>query len=75
MEVTDKTCEVEVTDKTIEDLEDAARRHNSEICHWHVKKLRGNSHLNLSQLKIGTGAQLVARKDLKRDGQNIPKKS
>ena len=34
-------------DKIAEDLEDAARRHNSKILFWHVNKLRGSSQSGL----------------------------
>ena len=30
-------------DEIAEDMEDAARRHNSKILYWHVNKLRGSS--------------------------------
>ena len=60
---------MEAMDKIAEDLEDAARRHNSEILYWHVNKLRGSSKSR--PVKDRTGPQLVIKKDLKRDGQNI----
>ena len=59
-----RRCEVETMVKMAEDLEDAGRRHNSKILYWHVNKLRGTSQSDLSQLKIGTGPQLVIRKEL-----------
>ena len=34
---------MEATDKIAEDLEDAARQHESKISFWHVNKLRGTS--------------------------------
>ena len=37
-----RRCGVEAIDKIVEDLEDAAKRHNSKILYWHVNKLRGN---------------------------------
>ena len=40
-------CEVEAMDKIAEDLEDAARRHNSKILYWHVNKLKGSSQSGL----------------------------
>ena len=49
-------------DKIAEDLEAAARRHNSKILYRHVNKLRGSSQSEL--VKIGTGIQLVIRKKL-----------
>jgi hypothetical protein len=58
-------------DEIAEDLEDEARRHISKIQYWHVIKLRGRNQSDFSQLKIGTGPQLMMRKELKRDGQNI----
>ena len=42
-----RRCEVEAMDKSAEDLEDAATRHNSKISYWHVNKLRG---INQSRL-------------------------
>ena len=38
-----RRCEMEAMDKIAEDLEDAARRHNSKILYRHVNKLRGSS--------------------------------
>ena len=38
-----RRVKVETMDKTAEDLEDAARRHNSKILCSQVNKLRGNS--------------------------------
>jgi hypothetical protein len=35
------------------------------------KSREGTVNLDLSQLKIGAGPQLVIRKELKRDGRNI----
>ena len=66
-----RKCEVEVMDNIAKDLEDAARRHNSKILYWHVHKLKGSSQSGLVPVKIGMGPQLVIRKELKRDEQNI----
>ena len=50
-----RRCEVDAMHKVSKDLEDAAIQNNSKILYWHVKKLRGSSQSDLSQLKIGTG--------------------
>ena len=34
-----RRCEVKAMDKIAEDLEDAARRHNSKILYWHVNSI------------------------------------
>jgi hypothetical protein len=39
-------------DKAAEDLEDAARRHNSKILFWHVNKLKGSSQSRLIPVKV-----------------------
>ena len=36
---------MEAMDKIAEDLEDAAKRHNSKILYWHVNKLSNQSGL------------------------------
>ena len=59
-----RRCEVKVRDEIAEDLEDAARRHNSKMLYWHADRV---VNLDLSQLKIGMEPQLVIRKELKRD--------
>ena len=46
-----RRCEVEAMDKIAEDLEDAARRHNSKILYWHINKLRGSSQFGLVPVK------------------------
>ena len=66
-----RRCEVEAMDKTAEDLEDAAKRHNSKMLYWYVNKLRGSSQSGPVPVKDRKGPQLVIRKELKRDGQNI----
>ena len=38
-----RMCEVEAKDEIAEDLEDAARQHNSKIFYWHVNTLRESS--------------------------------
>ena len=65
-----RRCEMETMDKIAEDLEDTARRYNSKICTG-INKLRGSDQSGLVPLKIGTGPQLVIRKELKTDWQNI----
>ena len=62
---------MEAKDKIAKDLEDAASRHNSKIFCWHINNLRGVVNPDLSQLKIEIGPQLLIRKELKRDEQNI----
>ena len=46
-----RICEVEATDKIAENLEDAARWHNSKILYWHVNKLRESSQSELVPVK------------------------
>ena len=53
-----RRCEVEDTDKIAEDLEDAARRHNSKILYWHVNKLKGSSQSGLVPVKDRNGAKI-----------------
>jgi hypothetical protein len=45
-------------DKIAEDLEDAARRHNSKILYWHVNKLRGSSQSGIGPVKDRNGATI-----------------
>ena len=54
-----RKCEVEAMDKIAETLEDATRRHNSKILHWHVNKLRGNSQSGLVPVKDRNGATTI----------------
>ena len=42
-----------------------------KYCNGVLMNCEGIVNLDLSQLKIGTGPQLVIRKELKRDGRNI----
>ena len=49
---------MEAMDKTAEDLEDAARRHNSKILYWHVNKLIGSSQSGLVPVKDRNGATI-----------------
>jgi hypothetical protein len=44
---------VEAMDKIAEDLEDAAKWHNSKIKYWHDSKLRGSSQSGLVPVKEG----------------------
>jgi len=46
-----RRCEVDAMDKIAKDLEDAARRHNNKVLHWHVNKLRGSSPSGLVPVK------------------------
>ena len=48
-----RRCEVETMDKIAEDLDDAARQHNSKTLSWQVNKLRGSSQSGLAPLKDG----------------------
>jgi hypothetical protein len=50
---------VEAMDKIADDLEDAARRHNSKILYWHVNKLRGSSQSRLGPVKDRNGATIT----------------
>ena len=49
---------MEAMDKIAEELEDAARRHNSKILYWHVNKLRGSSQCGLGPVKDRNGAAI-----------------
>ena len=46
---------MEAMHKTAEDLEDAARRHNSKILYWHINKLSGSSQSGLIPVKDRNG--------------------
>jgi len=48
-----------------EDLEDAARRHNSKILYWHVNKLRGNSPSGLVPVEDRNGATISDKETVK----------
>jgi len=52
-------------DLIAEDLEDAPRRHNSKILHWHVKKLRGSSQSGLVPVKYRNGATISNKERVK----------
>ena len=56
-------CGMEALDKISEDLEGAARQHNSKIMYGHVNKLRGNSQLGLVPVKDRNEAILMIRKE------------
>ena len=58
-------CEVETMDKLAEDLEDAARQHNSKILSWQVNKLRSSSQSGLAPLKDGIKLQENIKKKMK----------
>jgi hypothetical protein len=64
-------CEVDVMDKLAEDLEDAARQHNSKILHWHINKLRGSRQSGLVPIKDINRATISDKERVKRDGQNV----
>ena len=60
-----RRCEMEAMDKITEDLEDAARRHNSKILYWHVNKLKGSSQSGLVQVKDRNGATISDKEKVK----------
>jgi len=61
-----RRCEVETMDKIDEDLEDAARRHNSKILYCHVNKLRGSSQLGLVPVRGRNWATISVKEWLKK---------
>ena len=60
-----RRCEMEAMDKIAEDLEDAARRHNSKILYWHVNKLKGSSQSGLVPVKDRNGATISNKEKVK----------
>ena len=58
-------CEVEAMDKIAEDLEGAARRHNSNILYGYVNKLRGSSQSRLVPVKDRNGAIISDKERVK----------
>ena len=60
-----RRCEVEAMDKFAEDLEDAARRHNSKILYWHVNKLKGSFQPGLVPVKDRNGATFSVKAKVK----------
>ena len=60
-----RRCEMEAMDKIAEDLEDAARRHNSKILYWHVNKLKGSSRSGLVPVKDRNGATISDKEKVK----------
>ena len=60
-----RRCEVEAMDKIAEDLEDAARRHNSKILYWHVTKLKGSSQSGLVPVKDRNGTTISDKEKVK----------
>jgi len=60
-----RRCEVEAIDKIAEDMENAARRHNSKILHWHVNKLRGSSQSGLVLVKDRNGCTISDKERVK----------
>ena len=61
-----RRCEVEAMDKISEDLEDAARRHNSKMLYWHVNKLRRSSHPGLVRVNDKNGATISDKERVKK---------
>ena len=53
-----KRWEVEAMDKITEELENAARRHNSKILYWLVNKLRGSDQSGLIPVKDRNGSTI-----------------
>ena len=60
-----RRCEMEAMDKIAEDLEDAARRHNSKILYWHVNKLKGSSRSGLVPVKDRNGVTISDKEKVK----------
>ena len=60
-----KRCEVEAKDKITEDLEDAARRHNSKILYINVNKLKGSCQSGLVLVKDWNGATISNKERVK----------
>ena len=56
---------MEAMDKIAEDLEDAARRHNSKILYWHVNKLKGSSRSGLVPVKDRNGVTISDKEKVK----------
>ena len=52
-------------DKIAEDLEDAARRHNSKKLYWYVNKLKGSSQSGLVPVKVRNGATISDKEKVK----------
>jgi len=55
-----RRCEVKAMDKIAEDLEDAARQHNSQILSWQVNKLRGSSQSGLCKFCLLTSTVMIS---------------
>ena len=60
-----RRCEVEAMDEIAEDLEDAARRHNSKILYWHVNKLKDSIQSILVPVKDRNGTTISDKKKVK----------
>ena len=58
--------EVEAMNDIAEDLEDAARRHNSKILYYHINKLRECSQFGLIPLKDTNGAIISDKERVKK---------
>ena len=56
----------ETMDKIAQDLENAARRHNSKILYWHVNKLRGSSQSGIVPIKDGNRATINNKERVKK---------
>ena len=50
---------MDTMDKIAKDLKNEARQNNSDILYWYIDKLIGIINLDLSQLRMETGPQLV----------------
>ena len=51
--------------KIVEDLEDAARWHNSRILYWHINKMRGSLQFGLVPVKGRNRAIVCDKKSIK----------
>ena len=62
---------MEAMDKIAEDLEDAARQHNSKILYWHINKLKRRRQSGLVPVKDRNGATISDKEKVQKDGWNI----
>ena len=56
---------MEAMDKIAENLEDAARRHNSKLLYWHVNKLRRSGQSGVVSVKEWNGATINDKERVK----------
>ena len=56
---------MEAMDRIDEQLEGAARHHNSKILFWHVHQLRGNRKSELVPVKNWNGARVSDKEEFK----------